>query len=63
MNQGPRRISLTKKNGGKKSRETIPLSTVRCETLERRVQKTHIHAAECVTSVDQNLFQFPVATV
>ncbi len=25
MNQGPRRISLTKKNGGKKSRETIPL--------------------------------------
>ncbi len=26
MNQDPRRISLTKKNGGKKSRETIPLS-------------------------------------
>jgi hypothetical protein len=27
MNQGPRRISLTKKNGGKKSRETIPLTS------------------------------------
>jgi hypothetical protein len=27
MNQGPRRISLMKKNGGKKSRETIPLKT------------------------------------
>ncbi len=27
MNQGPRRISLMKKNGGKKSRETIALSS------------------------------------
>jgi hypothetical protein len=34
MNQGPRRISLTKKNGGKKSRDTIPLSNIDLHTSE-----------------------------
>jgi hypothetical protein len=39
MNQGPRRISLTKKNGGKKSRETIPLRDEGGGIIFKRRQK------------------------
>jgi hypothetical protein len=39
MNQGPRRISLMKKNGGQKSRDTIPLKKRRQYLLARAIEK------------------------
>jgi hypothetical protein len=58
MNQGPRRISLTKKNGGKKSRETIPLNKMSSPWILESLELSYMGGIHFrVLAVDLKLFQ------
>ncbi len=56
MNQGPRRISLLEKNGGKKSRGTIPLKHKLPKTLFNWMFSTLLFFVRCPLKLSMSMF-------